>query len=302
MLRQPGGVSGDRVDAEHDELALIAGLHRDKRAVLVPVRGHEVGIRVPIPRHGDTLAAIEPDEIRLHGRIRRAGRRVADGSRGRCGVGDVGDPQPRDGGFVDPGDEQRVAVGRPPVAAPAVHLLGGDELGDPPAQVRLLLSGEAGHRAVSQLYHLQRPLVDERHAPAGWVGPRIQHGSRDSELGRSALEQVCDHEAPGQREHGDPRVAVDRIGHDPGAGLPGAFTARTLLYRQLLGRRVPEDRRGVHDQPLLALCCVEHPERRLRIVPGGGAQEHDPAAVGGYLEAAWRAECEIAGARLLPGK
>ena len=126
-----GGVAGGRVDAQRAQRRLVAGLDDDEQAVVVPDDVGEVLLgpadRGPPPVQRDDLGADQ--------RVRRARRRVGDDRRVPVGVRGVGDVPALHRGVVDARDDQGVARGRPPVAAHPLHLLGGDEVGEPVAHL-----------------------------------------------------------------------------------------------------------------------------------------------------------------------
>ena len=79
-----------------------------------------------------TRRAVEPEHVQRDGGVVGPCRRVADRSCGLARRGRVGDHPFGDGRLVDAARRDRGAVGAPPVAAEAAHLLGGDEVGAAP--------------------------------------------------------------------------------------------------------------------------------------------------------------------------
>jgi hypothetical protein len=288
VLADNTGRAGGRVDAEHlrAPLAPVHDLH-ERVAVRAPRDAHEVGEAGAVPRHLDArpvsrtvvgLArdpAPEPDDVQGDVGVRRPGRGIGD-DRGRAlGMLGVGDVPALHRALVDPGDKQGAAVGRPPVAAMAVHLLGGDELREPPGDVVAVGCGDGAVLRAVDGRDPQRPLCDVGDRDALRVEPRVDHGrgrrklshrtSRRLVAGGPTGEQVHDEEPAGQRERRDPRVAVQRVADDPRGGLAAALAARALLRRELLLGRVAgvagaEQQPRVDDQPLLSGRDVEHPQ------------------------------------------
>ena len=111
------------------------------RSRVRPLHVDQVGERAVVPR--DLLAAaVEAEHLQRDVGVGRAGGRVGVLHRRLVGMRGIGDPPAGDRGRVDAGGHDGRAVGRPPVAAGAAHLLGGDELGRPPRDLRVLLAGQ----------------------------------------------------------------------------------------------------------------------------------------------------------------
>ncbi len=328
VLAQQPGRAAVRVGGQQPGGPLVARLHQQgERPVLVPDHRHQVGEGVPVPADLDG-ATVEVDHREADVGVRRAGRRVRDGRRRQHRAGRVGQPPAPHRGGVGPGDGQPLAVRRPPVAAVAVHLLGRDELRQPPRDPGVVLAHEPPAAAV-ELGEVQRPAGHVGDPAPGRVGPRVEHGPGGGQLTRrrvrrGAAGQVGGEQAAGECERRPPQCRVGRVGHDAAGTLPGALAPRPLGRRQVLAVLAEQDGR-VGDQPLpgfrgaTARPCVgarhrgsglaleppgppgagqvEHEQPVDPVVAGVGAQERHPRAVRGDLEAAWAAEGEALAAR-----
>jgi len=120
------------------------------------VHRDQVRKALPVPGHVDPLAGQRQVGQRDVG-VGRAGRGIRHLGRGFVGVGRVGDVPARHGRLIDPGGQHAGGVRRPPIAAEPAHLLGRDELGQPPGDALL-----AGEHAVGggAAYHAQDPIGD----------------------------------------------------------------------------------------------------------------------------------------------
>ena len=127
--------------------------------------------------HGtSTERPSSPEDVERDDRVVRAGRRIADGlGRGRR-VRRVRDVPHADGAVVDAGGQQRRAVRSPPEAAVPVHLLGGDELGDAPHDVGIVVACEQAVAAAVGRGDAQVAAGDVRDGCAGGVEPRLAGG------------------------------------------------------------------------------------------------------------------------------
>ena len=168
------------------------------------------------------------------------------------GVGRVGDVPALDRGLVDAGDEQPVAVRRPPEAAVAVHLLGGDELGQPPGHVGAVrLDQRAGRSAVGSIPTTRSaPLARRTRPAAGRVGARVDDrrrrpAARGRRRGRGRRRTAA---RTARTRRSSPAWSV-AYADDARAALAAALAPRALLRRQLL-RAAVEQRGRVGDQPL----------------------------------------------------
>jgi hypothetical protein len=256
---QLGGRAGVGVGAEHPCLGLVAGLHQQgQRAARLPDHRGQVGERGPVPADLDA-AAVQADHGQPHLGVGGAGGRV--GQRRRLGrrVGRVGQVEPAHGAGVDPGHRQPLAVRRPPVAAVAAHLLGGDELGQPPGHLRVVLTDQRapGGRCGRQRRDVHGAAGDPGDPPPGRVDPRVQHpaagqlagrgggargrrepprGGRGRQEARLAVPwrrgrrggQVGDEQPAGERERGDGQVPVGAEGDDAAGPLPGPLAPGQL--------------------------------------------------------------------------
>ena len=180
--RARGGVGG-----QHVQPPLVARLDGDEhRSDLGPAHVDEVGEALAVPADLGAGAVVADDVERDEGVV-RAGHRVGELGRSRRRVGRVGDPPALDGRGVDPRHGHRLAVGRPPVAPVAVHLLGRDELRRAPADVGVVVvGGRAGQLPAPpvELGHTQRSAAHVGDTPGGRVGAGVDHGAFHRELPR----------------------------------------------------------------------------------------------------------------------
>ena len=145
-----------------------------------------------------------PSKVMIFGadqRVRRARRRVGDDRRVPVGVRGIGDVPALHRGVVDARDDQCVARGRPPVAAHPLHLLGGDEVGEPVAHLGAVRCGEGARRSRLQVVHVQRAAADVGDVPTVRVRPRVDHAAGRVDPPRRGLaREVDDVQPPGVRE------------------------------------------------------------------------------------------------------
>ena len=241
--------------------------------------------------------AVEVDEGEVDDGVGGAGRGVGHLRRAAVGVRRVGDPPAAHRRVVDPGDGELRAVGRPPVPAVAVHLLGGDELREPPAHpgaVAVPGTGQDVGRAGRALVDVQRAGADERDAGARRVGPRVDHGP----VHRQRLRARAGHQVDGERpaRHHEDRQAgrgVEGVLDDPAGLLADPLAARALLRRQVLLAGDVEVAR-VDEQVLLPGRDVEQPQAGHGVVARTAAQQHHAAPVGRDRGPAGSAEGEPA--------
>ena len=205
-----------------------------------------------------------------------------------------------DGGAVHPGHEQGRAVGRPPVAPGAAHLLGRDELGEPIAEPRLpARPDDLGVLAGRQVGDPQRALADVGDPLPGRVGTRVERGSPGRDLPRGGVpRQVRQVDPAGQGERGHRERGVGGESGDAPRPLARPFPDGPLGVGHGPARGAGLGRVG--DQSFLAGANVDHPQAGDRIVAALAAQEGHPASVGGDLERAGDAEAEPLGPGLLP--
>ena len=309
VLPQQRRRAGGPVGGQDLHPALVAALHHDQRiraAPVVPAHGHEIGERRPVPLHRSAPAR-QVGQHQRHVGVGRARRRIGDLHRAPPGIGRVGDVPALDRRLVDPRDEQRGAVRRPPVTPGPVHLLGGDEFGQPVGDARVVLG--PGHRPVRTRLAAQGR---DAHAAAAHVGhplsrrirPRVQRRGLKRQLPRrrrAAGFQVHRENPARQAEHGRPQRRVHRVRHDAAGLLAHSLPASLLLRRQIV---VPG--RGEHgrvgDQPFGAAAHVKQPQAGQRVGAGPAAQEQEPVPGGGDGERARYAQGESPGSGLLPGE
>ena len=127
-----GRRSRDDVDDQHLEITLVARLHHDGQTVLGPVHLGEIREPVAVPGHLGRSAPVDRDEVERDLRVGGPGGGVADGSRWQRRLGRIGDVPHLHIGDIDPADRDDGSIRAPPVAALALHLLGGDEVGASP--------------------------------------------------------------------------------------------------------------------------------------------------------------------------
>ncbi len=204
---------------------------------------------------------------------------------------------------VDTSDRQRGAVGAPPVAAKAVHLLGGDEVGAAPRdRLRLvvLAAGEDSPAPV-ELGDAEQPPADVGDALGERVGTGIEDRAGDGELACRAGDEPADEQPSADGEGGDRGVAVGGEGGDAAARLPRPLAAGLFLGRQVVVAPA-EECVGIGDEALVAGGGVDHPQAVDRVGATAAAQEDDPLAVGRHDDVAWLAEREALGPRQLAWK
>ncbi len=153
--QQPRRAVG-RIDLQDAHGPLVAGLHDDQRAPVVPVRGDQVGELATVPRDGGP-AAVQLEQHQRDVRVRGSGGRVGHLVRLDRRVRGVGDVPALDGRLVHPGGQQGLPVRGPPVAPHPPHLLGRDELGQAIGDLIGLRLHEGRVLAARQLMHPQRP-------------------------------------------------------------------------------------------------------------------------------------------------
>ncbi len=212
-----------------------------------------------------------------------------------AGYGDLGRLRSRVGrivevpalyrGGVDSTDRDRVAVGTPPVAAEAVHLLGGDEVGAAPRDRVGFVEVAAGEHPPTavELADAQEPPAHVGDAARRGIGARVEHRSGDVEWSSGARDQAGHEQPAGEREGDDRSGRVGGVGRDAGRALAGALTPGPLLGGEVLVRRwvvAGEQIVGIGDESLLPGVGVGDPEAVDRVVAGAAAQEHDAPAVG----------------------
>ncbi|MCO5563880.1 hypothetical protein L7F22_017531 [Adiantum nelumboides] len=301
---QRGGPPGRGVDGQGADLALVARLDRQQRAVCVPARGGEVLVGLVVPGHGGA-AAVERDDDQTHPGVRGAGGGVADRGRDAVGVRRVGDVPACDRRLVDPGDEQRAAVGGPPEPPVAVHLLGRGEVGQAPGDV-VAVRGEHGRRrAGREVVQVQRALGDEGHPGPVRVDPRVHHGLDPADVERADVRLTGQRDGerpPGQCEHGAGDGGVGGVSDDAARLLPDPLAPGPLRGGQVLLARQPGYRRRIHEKPLGAGRGVDRPQAGDRVGTGPAAQEHRPRPVRGDGEPAGDPEGEAAGAGVQAGE
>ena len=172
LREQQRGRPGGRVDRADLGPALVARHHLHDRSGRRPGGGGEVGEGGEVP--GDVgAAAVEAQDVQRHVGLGAAGHGVAHLGGRRRRVGGVGDVPPLHRALVDPGGEDRVAAGGPPVAAVAAHLLGGHELGHAPRDVRLLGRREGARARPVGAHDVQAAVGRVGDPAAGRVGARI---------------------------------------------------------------------------------------------------------------------------------
>ena len=202
--------------------------------------------------------------------------------------------------LADPRHQQPLAIGTPPAAVVAAHLLGRAELGRAEAHLRVRVRQLQQHPAV-QAGDPQRPAGQPGDRVPVRAELRVDARARDRNLARDpAVEvtaEVAGEQPPGQREHGPPAAAVQRVRHDAARGLPHPLAAPLLGRRDHLGLAV-QQRARVGQQPFLPGRGVERPQAGDRVVGRERAQEQQPA--GGERQVPRPAEQEPAAAREPP--
>ena len=286
-----------RVRLEEPDRALIPRLDEQReRRTLAPVDAGQVGEPFVVPRHLDALAALEVEHPQRDHGVVRAGLRVAD----RAGLGGrvrrVADEPGQHLALVDVRGGELRGVGRPPVAAVALHLLGRDELGEPPVRVGRVGRGELADASLD-LAHVERPVDHERDPLARAVQARVVDRPGRAQLAGRTLHQIGQEHPARDGEHRSSNGLVGRVRRDARRTLaralaPGAFGLGEVAFGLLLPR--------VEHQPFLGPGDLEHPQAADRVVARLGAQVDDPLAVGRDREGAGHAEREPPRPRDLP--
>ena len=244
--------------------------------------------------------SVQSDDLGADLRVRRACRRVGDDGRHPGGVGRVGDVPALNGRVVDAGDDQRIARWRPPVAAHALHLLGGDEVGEPVADVRPVRRGEGAGRPGCEVVHVQRLAADVGDVSSLRVGARVDDPAGRVDRPRGPVEEVRDVEAPGQGERCRPHLLVGGVADDAARLLAGALATGPFLGREVLVGGVEGER--VADEAFRAGGEVERPQTGDGVGAAAAAQEDDPVAVRRERQAARHSKGEAAGTGLATRK
>ena len=271
VLERDLGGAGAGVDAQHVHRSLVARLHGGDEAGLRPPHVGEVRELVAIPLDVDDRA-VEADDVQRDLGVGRAGGRIRQLAGLDGGVGRVAEVPALHRRGVDAGDGQGGAVGAPPVAAEAVHLLGGDEVGAAPRDrfpLVVLAAGQDPPRAV-ELADAQQAPADVGDALGQRIGTRVEDRPGHRQLARLARHQPADEQPPGDGEGGDPAVAIGGEGGDAAGALAGPLPAGLLLGRQLLVVAAAEQDLGVADEVLVAGRRVDDPQAvdRRRCRPG----------------------------------
>ena len=253
-----------RIDPAELEPPLVAALHRHQQPGVAPVDVGEVREGVAIPLHVDHRT-VEAEDVQRHVGVGGAGGRVRQLPRCSRGIGGIGEVPALHRRRVDAGDGEGGAVGAPPVAAVAVHLLGGDEVRRTPRHRLRLVRLAAGQQAPAtvELADAQQAPVDVRHPVRQRVRPRIEHRAGDGELACRAADQAADEQPPtdGKRCDGDGGIGGE--GRDPAGRLADPLAACPFLGRQRLVV-APEDL-GVGDEAFLTRRGVDDPEAVDRV-------------------------------------
>ena len=178
--------------------------------------------------------AVEAGYDERHLGVARPRGGVGEARRRRLGAGRIRDVAGLDASLVDAGDEQSRAVGGPPVAVAAAHLLRSDELGEPVAHPFRLRGEDLGVAAGAfEVDDAHAPLRRVRDAVPRRVGARVEHPPG----GLEALHGPA-------RERGDVEAAADLEGHlledavGGEADYPRGRLARPLAPRPLLRREL----------------------------------------------------------------
>ncbi len=266
-LVQRSRPAGGGVDGENARGALVAGLETDDRAGGGrPVGTDEVVEGAGVPRAvrvvplgclarqlDGGVVAVDGDDTQRRLRVGGAGRRVRQRPGRPGGMRRVGDVPAFHAGRVHAGDEERVAVGRPPVAARPSDGLGGGVVGEAVAHVGGLGFG-------------QRPVL-------GAVGPYDPQG---------ASCDVCDQSAVGGRPGvgdgtGDGKAARGSAAgfHRPQRAVRGVRREAHRPVGRVRGHAV---RCPVGEYALVTVGV--QPQQRAGIAARGGAQEQHAVAVG----------------------
>ena len=176
------GRAGVGVGHQHGGPALVARQHLQRqRAAGLPAHVDEVGQRLAVP--GDRRRRpVEVDHRQRDVRVGGARGRVARRDGGDVRVDRRGDPPRRNRGDVDARGDQALPVRGPPVAARAVHLLGGDELGEAPRHVGVVVVQQSPRGAGRSRVDPEPTVAHERDPGAGRVGSRIDDRAFDRGL------------------------------------------------------------------------------------------------------------------------
>ena len=208
------GTAGVGVDRQHLHVALVAGLHEHERgAFLGPRDRHDVLERFAVPHDVDPRS-VQPQDVQGHERIRRARLGVAHRPRRRRRVDRRGDVPDLERPVVHPRGEQPVPVGRPPIPAATLHLLGRDELGDAPMDVGVFVVGEPSIGPGRQVDRVQRAAGDIGHLPPRGVGPSVERRTRGRELTDPTLDEIRDEQTIADDERCDRERRIRRVRHD----------------------------------------------------------------------------------------
>jgi hypothetical protein len=132
-------------------------------------------------------------------------------------------------GFIDAGNEQPLAVRRPPEAAHPVHLLGGDELGQAPRHAVGIGLDECPVRAAVDIDEPQGAARGVGDMPSGRVGSGVDDGRGRWQLPGTACVQVREPRPAGQGEGREGVVTVHGVADDATGALAGTLAPRPLL-------------------------------------------------------------------------
>ncbi|GAA3078938.1 hypothetical protein GCM10020254_23940 [Streptomyces goshikiensis] len=169
------GAPGGRVGAEQRDVALEPVRHRQQDLPgRFPARVADVREGRGVPVEPDPpLAGSEHPQLDFG--VGAACLGVGEVLGRQLRVRRIGEVAPLEGGFVDPGGQQRGPVGGPPVPPGAAQLLGGGELGDAPAGPVVGAYPAAGRG-------VQRVAGDVGDAAAVGVGPGVEDGPGGGDL------------------------------------------------------------------------------------------------------------------------
>ena len=235
--------------------------------------------------------------------VRRAGGGVGDDRRLAVGVGRVGDVPAAHRGVVDPRDQQRPAVRRPPVPAHPVHLLGRDEVGEAVGDGAPLGRGEDGGRRRSARSWTCRapPLTYATRVPVGSGRGSTTGPGDSSSRGAAPSARSVTYGRPDSAKAATDARAVGGVGDDAARLLARPLPPGPLLGRQVLVAAAVE-RAGVGDQALLAGRESSVHRQVTGSVPPRLRRNIDARPVGGERDAAGDAEGEAAGPGLAAGE
>ncbi len=156
-----------RVDVEEDLLVLESVLHEDREGAFArPVHRREVRVGVAIPIDPASPAAADRDHAQADLHVGLPGARIAVGLSRALGMHRVEDVPLSDGLAVRLLIEEPSAVGGPPVAAIAAHLLLGDELGHAVDDRVARRAGEPTLPSAVDADDVEVAIAHERHALA----------------------------------------------------------------------------------------------------------------------------------------